>query len=611
MSLLYPAALALGALSIPIVAMYLLRTWRRERAVSSTLLWSRLLEDLQTSSPLRRFRPNLLLLVQLLTLAALVLVLARPAYSRAESFDGNLILIVDQSYAMQAHDVAPSRFSQALARAHRLVAGVGAGSVVSVIGMGPVPRLAVAQSSDQSALTRAIDGLHVGVDSPDFPASLSLAATLAQGQNARAVVLTSRDSGITGLPFHVSFPVEIDRIGRHLQDLAITAFQAADVNRHTRAVLRVENFGSRTATSDLELYVDGQLTDLRPLTVPPGRGTTEVWTYLPERSERLTARLTRTDDMQGDKVAFAVVHVGSVRHVLLVSRGDYFLQTALALDPSVTLTPVRPEVYRPALARSSDLAVFDAVMPRTLPAASTLLIAPSEGRLGPFTFGAWRAAYGAPPALSANGPLSTLLRYVDLGDVHVARARRLAAPGWLETAIAAGTVPLVAAGDDGSRRLAVMTFNPQESDWPLRVSFPIVVENLLHYLAPGLALGAADLQAGAQIVLYPGPGTRRIEVERPDGTVDRLRPPFLPFSDTRQPGFYLVREIGPTRAAVPFAVNFAPARIHPAAGPDVLRFGKPRPPAHRHAAAPIEVAWACGALALALLVVEWWLGFRR
>src|SRR5947209_1487497 len=108
--LLAPLALILSLLAVPIILMYVLKLRRQEFVVPSTFLWRQVLQDVQANAPWQRLRFNILLLLQLLALAALVFALARPAYSRSNVIAGDVIVIVDQSYGMQAQDVHPSRF---------------------------------------------------------------------------------------------------------------------------------------------------------------------------------------------------------------------------------------------------------------------------------------------------------------------------------------------------------------------------------------------------------------------------------------------------------------------------------------------------------------------
>ena len=68
MSFLTPTFLALAALAVPIILLYMLRLRRREVPVSSTMLWQRLMQDREANAPWQRLRRNLLLLLQLLML---------------------------------------------------------------------------------------------------------------------------------------------------------------------------------------------------------------------------------------------------------------------------------------------------------------------------------------------------------------------------------------------------------------------------------------------------------------------------------------------------------------------------------------------------------------
>ncbi|GAC1631186.1 MAG: BatA and WFA domain-containing protein [Chloroflexota bacterium] len=614
MTLLNPVALALGALGLPIVLLYILKLYRPEYRVPSTLLWRRSLDDIQANSPWQRLRPNLLLLLQLLVLLALVVALARPAYSEAHSFTGDLVVIVDESPGMTATDVVPSRFAVALSRIRRLQSELVGGSVMSVIGMGAQPHLAVVESADPSAIARGIDSLQVGVTRPNFLGALSVAASLARSAaQTRVVVLTSPDSGIHGPPAAVPYSLEIEWLGGKARDLGITAFHAAHVQDKTVATITVRNFGRRASASDLNLYADGQLADVRPVSVAGGQQQTLFWTQLPSGIGRLEARVTVSDDVAFDKTAWLVLPSNSSRRILLVTSGNFWLRAALALDHSFKITAISPVQYQDVNPVAFDLVIFDGFLPHALPAASVLLIAPPAGRVGPINFGGTvKGGAAAVAPLTATSQLASLLQYVDLSDVHVSYVRQLHAASWMQELITSAGHALVAAGDSGTTRVGVIPFALQNSDWPLRMSFPIVIHNMLEYLAPRLALGTQNLEAGQPLSLFAGPSVRDIDVSKPNGVTKHLMPPYGSFADTVTPGFYSVQERGDEqRHSAVFAVNVFEVHGTPVEGAHFRSFGVSY--AGKSAGVPthISLSWALALISLCLLSAEWWFAWRR
>src|SRR6478735_8195469 len=95
MPFLAPLALA-GLVFVPlVVAMYLLKLRRDEAVVPSTLLWQRLVADVEANAPWQRLRRSLLLLLQLLLVLILVLLAARPFLERPAGLAGDLVLVID------------------------------------------------------------------------------------------------------------------------------------------------------------------------------------------------------------------------------------------------------------------------------------------------------------------------------------------------------------------------------------------------------------------------------------------------------------------------------------------------------------------------------------
>jgi hypothetical protein len=607
MTLLAPAALLLAVVAVPIVLLYVLRLRRPERTISSTLLWPHVVGDMQANAPWQRLRPSILLILQVLVVLGLVLALAQPVLSRRAVVTKDVIVILDQSFSMRARDAAPTRFATAQARARAIAAGLSSGSVMSVIGMSSQPHLAVAESSDQSAIDHAIDVLAPESAAPNTLAALSLAASLArEGERTEAIIFTDHSSGIKALPLSVPFTVTIERIGGVRRDLGIASIDVSG-GKKTSAVVRVHNYGPAPATSDLDLFADGQLADVRTVSVPPGGEQAEIWDSLPAGVRVIRAHLALRDRMTADKTAWAVVPASQQRRVLLVTRGGYFLQTALSLQPGVVLQTVDPASYSLSKTRGADVVVFDGVLPHRLPGAPALLVGPPSGRVDGIRVGAERRINSVILA-SQSDPV---MRYVDLSDVHVARARSVSLPIWMHVAARAGTLSLVAAGQLGDERLALISFPMSDSDWPLRVSFPIAMRNLLEYLAPSTVVTTPAVNTGSPVEIVPPSGTRTLQIVAPDGSTSTLRPPFPPFTVTQLAGVYRVETEPPSASGVLFAANNFSRQSPDAPGPDTIQVGRRSAGIGRVVPASVPIEWAFCALVVALLSVEWWVAFKR
>src|SRR6185436_10439573 len=104
MPFISPLAL-LGLVFFPaVIAMYLLKLRRDRAPVPSTLLWQKLVADVEANAPWQKLRRSLLLLVFLA---------ARPFIERPAGLAQDIVLVVDTSASMQATDVAPDRLTAA------------------------------------------------------------------------------------------------------------------------------------------------------------------------------------------------------------------------------------------------------------------------------------------------------------------------------------------------------------------------------------------------------------------------------------------------------------------------------------------------------------------
>jgi hypothetical protein len=116
--------------------------------------------------------------------------------------------------------------------------------------------------------------------------------------------------------------------------------------------------------------------------------------------------------------------------------------------------------------------------------------------------------------------------------------------------------------------VAVLAFDLHNSDLPLQVAFPLLLSNLMSFLAPGSGAEAAQLAPGQPLALQIDEAVSEVRVTRPDGTTVSSRGDEVQiqggqaiYADTDPLGVYVVEEYRGSEllARHRYAVNlFAP-----------------------------------------------------
>ena len=558
-----PLAL-LGLLFVPVVvAMYLLRLRRTETIVPSTLLWQRLAADVEANAPWQKLRRSLLFLLQLLLVAILAFLAARPFVERPAGLARDLVLIVDTSASMASTDVAPDRLGAAKQAAIEALKDLPSGGKVSVIEAGRTARIVATGSSDLGRVRQAIEGIQPTVSRGDLGDALALAQQLAI-QSGDAEVLVATDAALAIPPTtKVDAPIRVLRVGdakgSRNQAIVALAVRRAPSGVTNSVFVSVANLDLETATRRVEVWGDDRLLETRTITIDAQARADVVIDNVGSVKDpvsivdvRLVAgdaadTTARPDLLATDDRAWAVIPPARDRNILIVGPGDPYLETALSYLPNSRLFALTPAEYPAGAVRTDgtswDLIIFEGIVPAVLPSTPILAIAPSSSSgLGEVT-GTLKN-----PGIATLGTDEPILRYVDLSTTHIASAQQLTLPAWARTVIPGPKgAPLLYSGVRAGLPTAVLAFEPRQSDLPLQVAFPILLANLTGELLGGSEAPTTAVKPGDPVVLAVPSGASGLHVVAPDGQFVDLTPgaggPVVTYTRTDQLGVYVATPI--------------------------------------------------------------------
>ena len=596
MNLLNPLAFLFALLAVPIILLYLLRLQRREQHVSSTLLWRQVTMDREANTLWQRLRRNLLLILQLITLAFFVLALIRPYVSLPGGVSGRSIIMLDASASMQAVDVPPSRFDAARAQARDLINGLGTNDKMTLILVDGAPHTLSTLTSDKSQLLEALDAARPTLDVANWSAAVALAAATGANNSDTTTVVISDGANAVDLKL-LQGRTRFIPIGSSGDNVALSTLSLRRTLRGLSAFARVTNTGSQDDTLLVSLRADGSLVDARTVSVPAGKSVD--WTINNINPNAVTVQAVidqATHNMlKVDDAAYAVNSGNATRQALLLTRGNRFLEQALSALPGLRVTRATTVT---AAVQNYDLYVLDGLT-MTLPAqANVLLIGTQVARdvfstTGNFT--------NTQFVRNESHPVT---RQVDWRTVNVLDARAVNAPNWLKPVVESQGGGLVYAGESSEgafRRVVLVPFDLQRSDLPLQIAFPILIANSVDWLAPPQGINVPLSVKPGEVVAMPAGA--KVTLPTGETVVSTQRG----FAQTQKLGLYRF-EVNQIHGA--FAVNFSNvAESHIQPNPK-LQVGT-----GNAAAAQSQVQttsqrefWGVLALcALALLLAEWWI----
>ena len=349
---------------------------------------------------------------------------------------------------------------------------------MSILSAGGRPHVAIGMTDHQRSLLSAIESLP-GTDGPtEVMSAVAVAERLLADQEKEGEIIVLSDGCFENVERLKSNPkVTLYGVGERRDNVGITRYQ---VRRSLldavgyQVLLDVTNFSENERSCRVELNLENELVDVIPLELAAGETITRILDHTSTGGGQLTATLDVNDALATDNIAIAVLPKRTPIPVVLVTESNLFLKSVLE---SIPLVDLRIVAEPPAAAPTNGILVLDRKVPPKLPHGRVMVV-DAEGSCDLWILGETIAQ----PIVASVDADSPLTQHVRLDNVLFPDARLLKFTTDYEPLIQDPLdQPLFARLRRPGGDVVVLTCNLDKGDLPLRIAFPVLMQNVIEW----------------------------------------------------------------------------------------------------------------------------------
>jgi hypothetical protein len=477
-----------GSISAISVALYLLDRSRRRLVVSTLRFWMAA-EQPAVAARRRRIQQPWSLILQLASMALLVLAMAQLRLGTPEAAGRDHVIVLDTSSWMAAHSGNRTLMDIARDRARQYLKALPARDRVMLIRADALATPATAFELDRKKVDTAIRSSNAGSTALNLDQALAFARHV-QGQEGHRVGeiafvgagrTAPRDPGsIVATPRNL----RVIQVADNTENLGLRKVGARRSGKDSEMweiYVSLRNYGSkpRAVTVSIDFAPPGQAGRVtaasRPMTLDPGAEAETSFEYRTSAGGILGVNLAPHDLFPEDDHAELELPAQPTLPVIVYSREPELLKPILSATPRVTAVYRKPEEYKP---NDAGLVILDRFAPPIRPAADSIWIdPPASGSPIPVRTSVDQAAF------SGWDPIHPAAAGLHAQDFKLDKATVFeAAPDDARIGeVAAGPVIVARASHP---KVVTLGFHPVLTGMKYELATPLLFANLLRWVSP-------------------------------------------------------------------------------------------------------------------------------
>ena len=599
---------------IPIlILIHTLKPKPRQVEVTNLFLWQEVLKERSSHLAFERLKKNLPLLFQILIVILAALALAKPTWMYFSSNKGNMILVIDTSASMRAKLGSGTRFDVAREKAFELIEQRESDQKILIVDAGKKPVVKTGLLDNSNQAKSLVKSLTPSDASAELKPAVYLALSFVDPSKDDLLYLITDGAGqdfSALVKNHPKISPIIVTGGNH--NIGITKFefrQEIDRNEKYEIMLEIKNFNPASIKCPVRLSIDNVIIFDSPITFEAQEKKLLIYPYSGLITGIAKAILEIDDDFSIDNRAYLSLNSSKDIWVLLVSKGNHFLEKLLEAYPNFKVNSVKeiiPSSWNEQVLRHDIIIVDRMNIPKTEKGNFLLIDAYSP------SIPILKTGYvGFPKNLDWDRK-SPLMANVNVGGLIVEQAAKLKADKRLDPVIESTQTGLMYAYEKDGLRAVLLGFDLTKSDLPLKVAFPVMMSNIINWLNPHkLEFSTLQTRAGEPFDIYLDPQTEIFYTRAPQEKWEKQRAKANPFryTYTQKVGIYTISENDKQRY---FSVNLADESESDITTASIEQISdKPEVPVVSEEISVQQPLWTfflfCGC---ALLMIEWYLWLK-
>ncbi|MDU5106786.1 VWA domain-containing protein [Clostridium sp.] len=476
-------------ITIPLlILLYILKRKYREEVISSTLLWNEVYKNTRANTPWEKLRKNIMLLLQIIILLLLIFSLMRPFLNFGGKTYKNIILVIDNTASMSAEYGDGTRLEEAKKLAKEVLSSTKDDTNTYIISFDGNSNLLQNGDFNKEISNEIISSISQSYNTGEINEILSFVKAIGEGieEEYEVIAITDKDFSLGDVNGKV---VSLANSG---VNASIDNISHKFLEDKIRVIATITNRGSGEYSGDFSLYDGEELISVEALDLKEGDNKTLTFDLPSIKSEVLRGELSRKDMILEDNTYNHVIGKKKVNKVLIVTEENLFLEKAFS---SIQNT----EVYKTnsasnlTSADSYDLYVFDGITPDIIPSkGSILFINPSSNEF----FNVISGGEGG----EAKAVIGEVSKYLEDTTFTAAKYNSIEIPYYGRGFLNIDEDFIGFKGEVDGRKIAALSFDLHNSDFPLKKEFPILMYELGENLISSGMVYKNNFKAGERII---------------------------------------------------------------------------------------------------------------